>query len=219
MDWTRDRVDESKADIAVMTLETRPLSFSVRADGELAWTEEVEPSPAISEALEDDMNSSLATSYLLSKVQSVRSDAERRQVVHDIRFLGLFDLKKLEYLTGARSLSHVPADRSLAVSTLARDFAVASANNDPVFAGQLRTNLEKQGVHIDLATGGVHAAYVGIAEKTAETLVAARIAARKAKNFAEADRIRAELDAMGIALKDAKDPATGELVTTWEVKR
>jgi catechol 2,3-dioxygenase-like lactoylglutathione lyase family enzyme len=36
---------------------------------------------------------------------------------------------------------------------------------------------------------------------------------------AEADRIRAELDGMGIALKDAKDPATGELVTTWEVKR
>ena len=49
--------------------------------------------------------------------------------------------------------------------------------------------------------------------------IAARAAARKAKNFAEADRIRAELDAMGIALKDAKDPNTGELVTTWEVKR
>ena len=33
--------------------------------------------------------------------------------------------------------------------------------------------------------------------------------ARKAKNFAEADRIRAELDAMGIALKDSKDPKPG----------
>jgi cysteinyl-tRNA synthetase len=50
-------------------------------------------------------------------------------------------------------------------------------------------------------------------------LIAARAAARKAKDFKRADEIRAELDAMGIALKDAKDPATGELVTTWEVKR
>jgi len=49
--------------------------------------------------------------------------------------------------------------------------------------------------------------------------IAARAAARKAKNYAKADEIRAELDAMGIALKDSKDPATGELVTTWEVKR
>ena len=52
-----------------------------------------------------------------------------------------------------------------------------------------------------------------------EALKDARNAARAAKNFAEADRIRAELDAMGIALKDAKDPKTGELVTTWEIKR
>jgi cysteinyl-tRNA synthetase len=49
-------------------------------------------------------------------------------------------------------------------------------------------------------------------------LVAARLAARKAKNFAEGDRIRDELAAMGIALKDGKDPATGEPVTTWEVR-
>ncbi|HEY5796413.1 MAG TPA: hypothetical protein VIU82_15500, partial [Bosea sp. (in: a-proteobacteria)] len=49
--------------------------------------------------------------------------------------------------------------------------------------------------------------------------VAARLAARRAKNFAESDRIRDELAAMGIALKDGKDPATGEPTTTWEVKR
>jgi cysteinyl-tRNA synthetase len=48
-----------------------------------------------------------------------------------------------------------------------------------------------------------------------DNLISARLAARKAKNWAEADRIRDELAAMGIALKDAKDPATGEIVTTW----
>ncbi|MGQ3353250.1 MAG: cysteine--tRNA ligase [Phreatobacter sp.] len=52
-----------------------------------------------------------------------------------------------------------------------------------------------------------------------DDLIAARLAARKAKNFAESDRIRDELAAMGIQLKDGKDPATGEPVTTWEVMR
>ncbi|HEX9904061.1 MAG TPA: cysteine--tRNA ligase [Propylenella sp.] len=50
-------------------------------------------------------------------------------------------------------------------------------------------------------------------------LIGGRAAARKAKNFAEADRIRAELEAMGIQVKDSKDPESGELVTTWEVRR
>ena len=47
----------------------------------------------------------------------------------------------------------------------------------------------------------------------AESL-AARNAARAAKNWKESDRIRDELAAMGIALKDNKDGTT-----TWEVKR
>ena len=56
-------------------------------------------------------------------------------------------------------------------------------------------------------------------EPLVNDLIAARLAARKAKNFAESDRIRDELAAMGIQLKDSKDPATGEPVTTWEVMR
>jgi cysteinyl-tRNA synthetase len=52
-----------------------------------------------------------------------------------------------------------------------------------------------------------------------ETLVAARLEARRAKDFKRSDEIRDELAAMGIALKDGKDPATGEPTTTWEVKR
>ncbi len=52
-----------------------------------------------------------------------------------------------------------------------------------------------------------------------EAKVAERLAFLKAKNFAEADRIRDELAAEGVLLKDGKDKDTGERVTTWDVKR
>lgn len=50
-------------------------------------------------------------------------------------------------------------------------------------------------------------------------LIAARSTARTEKDWAASDRIRDELDAMGIQLKDSKNPDTGEIETTWEVKR
>ena len=63
-------------------------------------------------------------------------------------------------------------------------------------------------------------AVAGAADTDAvDAMIAARSAARMAKDFKEADRLRGELESMGIILKDAKDPKTGELVTTWEVAR
>jgi len=52
-----------------------------------------------------------------------------------------------------------------------------------------------------------------IDNKKIDALVAARAAARSVKNFAESDRIRDELAAMGVVLKDSKDG------TTWEIAR
>ncbi len=50
-------------------------------------------------------------------------------------------------------------------------------------------------------------------ESKVQGLIEARAAARKAKDFKESDRIRDELAAMGVVLKDSKDG------TTWEIAR
>jgi cysteinyl-tRNA synthetase len=54
---------------------------------------------------------------------------------------------------------------------------------------------------------------LSVDKQMVETQIAARLAARKAKNFKEADRIRDELLAQSIVLKDGPDG------TTWELKR
>ena len=51
-----------------------------------------------------------------------------------------------------------------------------------------------------------------------ESLVQMRLEILKAGNDAEADKIRDDLLAKGIALKDSKDSTTGQWVTTWELK-
>ncbi len=55
-------------------------------------------------------------------------------------------------------------------------------------------------------------------EGAIQAAIEARLAARAAKNWAESDRIRDDLLAKGIQLKDGKG-SDGQPVTTWEVKR
>jgi cysteinyl-tRNA synthetase len=52
-----------------------------------------------------------------------------------------------------------------------------------------------------------------------EARIRDRLAFIGQKNWAEADRIRDELLAEGVQLKDSKDPKTGERRTEWEVRR
>ncbi|BCH10907.1 cysteine--tRNA ligase [Mesorhizobium sp. 131-3-5] len=66
---------------------------------------------------------------------------------------------------------------------------------------------------------GFDVASAKVDEDKVAKAIADRLAFIAAKNWAEADRIRDELLAQGVQLKDGKDPATGERVTTWEVKR
>ncbi len=95
-----------------------------------------------------------------------------------------------------------------------------SAHRNADVAAQLKATLQFLGVYENEARGDFAVGYEAQSVDAARVdgLIAARNTARKAKNFKEADRIRDELAGMGIQLKDAKNPATGEIETTWEVR-
>ncbi len=89
---------------------------------------------------------------------------------------------------------------------------------------QLNPDMAKDSVAVVLDEhGGISLLPLTEDAKTDEAAIQEAVARRLAfiaqKNWAEADRIRDELLAQGIQLKDGKDPATGERITTWEVKR
>ncbi len=100
------------------------------------------------------------------------------------------------------------------VATLHDDLnssAAIHALND-LSGAPLREALEFMGLPASADTSGVdEAAIAGLIEE--------RLQHFKDKNWGEADRIRDELLANGIQLKDGKDADTGERVTTWELKR
>ncbi|WP_068316560.1 cysteine--tRNA ligase [Polycladidibacter hongkongensis] len=51
-----------------------------------------------------------------------------------------------------------------------------------------------------------------------ESAIAARLQARKDKDFAKSDEIRDALAQKGVVLKDSKNPDTGEIETSWSLK-
>jgi cysteinyl-tRNA synthetase len=107
------------------------------------------------------------------------------------------DLNTPRAITELHSLRHrAHAKDRLAAEELAGSLRFLGFLNDSAAAWKER-NREAQGIDTDAV----------------EALIAARAAARKTKNFAESDRIRDELLAMGVVLKDSKDG------TTWELAR
>ncbi len=95
------------------------------------------------------------------------------------------------------------------------DLDTATENAVRVVAGLKLLGIDLKRFDPDWVTRGVSS------HRTAEieAAMAERLGFIREKNWTEADRIRDALLAEGIQLKDGKDPATGERVTTWEVRR
>ena len=120
------------------------------------------------------------------------------------------DLNTPSAIARLHQISHPPvAGRMMAGVTMLGDRtgtdAAAHLKSSAILVGLLLpTNSERKAKNI--ATSGVDSSAV-------ELLLAARTAARARKDFKESDRIRDELAAMGVVIKDSKEG------TTWEIAR
>ncbi|MCA0057018.1 MULTISPECIES: cysteine--tRNA ligase [unclassified Mesorhizobium] len=145
-----------------------------------------------------------------------------------------FSVRKLEEAENTLRKWKRAADLAPAVGQLPDEVVQALSDDLATYAAfQVLTQLA--GEAVDFSGDGENAAAASLkgalaflgfdvgAAKVDEAALAKAIARRleliAAKNWAEADRIRDELLAQGVQLKDGKDPVTGERVTTWEVKR
>jgi cysteinyl-tRNA synthetase len=115
-------------------------------------------------------------------------------------------------------------DALMALDELARRSRAAGETNPPDMANDLAASMVWLGLATDEEFAEaradnqdlrdtIKAAVVGLDKEFILQRMEARTAARKAKNFKEADRIRDELLAMGVELTDGKDG------TTWKVKQ
>jgi cysteinyl-tRNA synthetase len=216
IDWTKDRLEDAKYYLRELVTFTQGGNFSDRHFFKNAWqSQAVVPSPELVAALSDDINTVGAIAKMKAAISNEGSlnDEQRLALVHDARFLGLVDADQRTWLVGEGIFGHMPIQMFAEARNKFRDYRVFSANKDVSGTNEL---LDWFKVH-DMEVASPHILnYVGhdSCRDQIKKLINAREAARAAKNWAESDRIRDELDTIGIALKDNKDGST-----TWEPKQ
>jgi cysteinyl-tRNA synthetase len=129
------------------------------------------------------------------------------------------DLNTPRAIAELHRLLNVARHQSNAIAVRAEGGSGLISDTDYLEASQLAAGLKMLGIHIDnFNTRWLRDQQTRNLDTTeavtVNSLITARLAARAAKNWKESDRIRDELAAMGVSIKDNKDGTT-----SWEVKR
>jgi cysteinyl-tRNA synthetase len=214
IDWTETRTDLARAELE---------DWAHVLAGYYNLPSEHQPHSVV-EALSDDLNTPEAIVALRDQYSKAKRGGmkERQDFAAGCKFLGFGDLNRPGLFERDVSAFNVEGD-ILVYRDEVRRLRAAIANHAPLperdllvsrlESGGLKVNIDDRHGHIRLIRGDE-----AELRKKVDSLVAARSAARKAKNFKEADRIREELSAMGVQLKESRETTTGEIVTTWEVR-
>jgi cysteinyl-tRNA synthetase len=218
IDWTEVRAVQANTELE---------DWSHVLQAYYLWPDDMFPPPtAITRVLADDLDTPNALTVLRELYSRAKKGTQEDilEFAASCRLLGFRHLDKpglFEQGTsgigeGAAHLLFENADR---VQALRAAYANTAG---PTVISSIKSEIEHTGVkvevddkiNIELVLGDRS----GIEAKVSD-LISLRTAARARKDFKESDRIRDELAAMGVVLKDSKNPTTGEPVTTWEKVR
>ena len=216
IDWTVSTLDQAASElqaIAKTLVSNEAWQVSTYYSKKVAA-----PNEAVLNALEDDFNTPKAISELRNMHSRAKTGdrSANLELIQSCEFLGLLRGDRLNALfpyhvrTGARMAS--PKQ-----TRFLDDLQLAFLNEDVILQQHIKDELVKEGVTAEVLENGTLNYTVSSSADVSlqvEALISARLQARKAKNWGESDRIRDELAAMGVSIKDNKDGTT-----SWEVKR
>jgi cysteinyl-tRNA synthetase len=211
IDFTLKGLEEADKELETWA---EALNFPALPPSSIFTGPEAIPSESVNNALADDMNTPKAIAELRALYSSLRHDPEaRREMLQSCEFFGLLRGDRLlaygrSYVGDARQIA---ADLGPVLNEIRVAYLVGNTDRQT----RLTHELNRRGVQVEIQRSGLLKYEVtGDLGLNVESLVASRNAARAAKNWKESDRIRHELAAIGITLKDNKDGTT-----TWKLKR
>jgi cysteinyl-tRNA synthetase len=179
---------------------------------------EKEPIEAAS-ALMDDLSTPVAISTLRELFAKARKGGldEIMTFAANCKLLGFRNLHKPGYFRFGVSALNIGSQNLFTYETAIHRLRAAVANSAPeVVQNEILRSIRSDGLDVDISRSGDFTLVRGDREalkQKIEQLVAERESARARKDWKQSDRIRDELAAMGVTLKDSKDG------TTWEIAR
>jgi cysteinyl-tRNA synthetase len=224
IDWSARRLAEVEKELFAIVSELLQISISVFKNDLKSFAEWLDNAeqpivPEFFDLLCDDLNTPGALGALRPKFSKISSDLKiAESVLCTLEFLGILNRKTVFLNTSPVLRGVTDREAQHGVFLAGRRLQIALLNGYEHDIAEARSVLDDWGIDIQLGVGGLtilsrDPKTVRDQKEWIEKRIKARAEARAAKDWAESDRIRDELFAMGIVLKDAKDG------TTWEIAR
>jgi cysteinyl-tRNA synthetase len=217
IDWTETRAAQANVELE---------DWSHLLQSRYSWSDKIFPAPSsISKILEDDLDTPNALTFLRELYSRAKRGTQEDifEFAASCRLLGFRNLDKPGlFEQGASGIGEGSGQFLFKNAAKVQALRAAYANiAPPTVISSITSEIESTGVKVNVNDKFKIELVLGDRsniESKVKDLIDLRTAARARKDFSESDRIRDELAAMGIVLKDGKG-ADGKPVTTWEIAR